>query len=297
MTYEFRANPRKIKRGAMVVAALIGASIIWPFHTVPTGSQGIITQFGSITSSVSEGLLFVWPWEKVAHINLRVTTVNIDNADGNTSDSQPVAVSLTVRYAIIKNRAAHVFQHYSHDGDLSKEVTTATQEVFKSVTAKFSAPNLIARREAVSQAVRAELNAKLKAYGAEVVNIDMRSFAFGKDYMAAISAKVTQEQLRLGADNKLKTVESEQMQKVAVANAEAQALRAKADGEAYAQLAAAKAQAESLRIQSQALQASSGVLELRRIEVEQTKASKWDGVLPTHIYGSAPIPFLNSPAK
>ena len=37
---------------------------------------------------------------------------------------------------------------------------------------------------------------------------------------------MTQEQLRLGAENKLKTVEAEQKQKVAVAEAEASALRA-----------------------------------------------------------------------
>ena len=33
--------------------------------------------------------------------------------------------------------------------------------------------------------------------------------------------------------------------------------------------------------------------ELRRIEVERTKAEKWNGALPTSIYAGAPIPFLN----
>ena len=35
------------------------------------------------------------------------------------------------------------------------------------------------------------------------------------------------------------------------------------------------------------------VLELRRIEVELTKAQRWNGALPTSVYGSAPIPFMN----
>jgi hypothetical protein len=34
-------------------------------------------------------------------------------------------------------------------------------------------------------------------------------------------------------------------------------------------------------------------LELRRIQVEQTKAEKWNGQLPSAIYAGAPIPFLN----
>lgn len=111
--------------------------------------------------------------------------------------------------------------------------------------------------------------------------------------MQAINEKVTQEQLRLGAENKLKTVEAEQKQKVAVAEAEAKAVRATADGEAYKNITIAKAQAEAIRVQSAALAQSKDILELRRIEVEQIKASKWNGALPTAIYAGAPIPFLN----
>jgi prohibitin 2 len=121
----------------------------------------------------------------------------------------------------------------------------------------------------------------------------MRSFSFSPSYMSAINEKVTQEQLRLGAENKLKTVEAEQKQKVAIAEAEANALRAQADGEAYATLKAATAQAEALKVQNAALAQNKDVLELRRIEVEQTKAAKWNGQLPTSIYAGAPIPFLN----
>ena len=111
--------------------------------------------------------------------------------------------------------------------------------------------------------------------------------------MHAINEKVTQEQLRLGAENKLKTVEAEQKQKVAVAEAEASALRAKADGEAYANLKVATAQADALKIQNAALAQNKDVLELRRIEVAMTQAKAWNGVLPVNVYGSAPIPFIN----
>jgi regulator of protease activity HflC (stomatin/prohibitin superfamily) len=138
------------------------------------------------------------------------------------------------------------------------------------------------------------LRTKLDLYGAQVISIDMRGFSFSPSYMAAINEKVTQEQLRLGAENKLKTVEAEQKQKVAIAEAEANAAKAKADGEAYANLKVATAQAEAIKVQALALSANQGVLELRRIEVEQTKASRWNGALPTTMYGSAPIPFLNT---
>jgi prohibitin 2 len=46
-------------------------------------------------------------------------------------------------------------------------------------------------------------------------------------------------------------------------------------------------------VQNAALAQGGNVLELRRIEVERTKAEKWDGKLPEAIYAGAPIPFLN----
>ena len=212
---------------------------------------------------------------------MRAETADIEGAEGSTSDTQPVKVSMTVRYSITPDRVAEVFEKYSHDGNLSSYVQTATQEIFKAVTARYTAPDLIAQRSKVSADINSALREKLAQYGAQVINIDMRNFSFSESYMHAINDKVTQEQLRLAAENKLKTVEAEQKQKVAIAEAEAKAT-----------LATASAQAESIRLQSQALKQSGEVLDLRRIEVERVKAEKWDGKLPQNIYAGAPIPFL-----
>lgn len=287
-------NVFAIVRDALAaLLALIVLFSCWPFRTVPTGSRGVVTQFGAIKGIQNEGLVVLAPWERLALFSVRAETATVENAEGSTSDTQPVKVSLTVRYSINTNKVSEVYEKYSHDGDLSSYVQTATQEAFKAVTARYTAPELIAKRGKVSADIATTLGAKLATYGAQVINIDMRSFAFSPDYMRAINDKVTQEQLRLAAENKLKTVESEQKQKVAIAEAEANALKAKADGEAYANLTVAKAQAEALRVQNSALAQNRDVLELRRIEVEKAKAERWDGKLPQNMYAGAPIPFLN----
>jgi prohibitin 2 len=274
-------------------AALIALVALWPFHSVPTGYRGVVTQFGAISGVEDEGMVILPPWQKLSIFSIRAEQADVKDAEGATSDTQPVKVSLTVRYSISTNRVSEVFEKYSHDGDLSSYVQTATHEVFKQVTARYTAPDLIAKRSVVSTDIAAALRTKLDTYGAQVINIDMTGFAFSPSYMEAINEKVTQEQKRQAADNKLKTVESEQKQKVAIAEAEAAAVRATADGQAYAQLKVAAAQAESLKIQNAALSQSHDVLELRRIEVEQTKASRWNGQLPQNVYAGAPIPFLN----
>ena len=219
-------------------------------------------------------------------------SVDINDAEGSTSDTQPVHTSLTVRYSITPDRVSEVYEKYSHNGDLSNYVQTATHEIFKAVTAKFTAPDLIAKRPDVSRDIYAALGEKLAKYGAQVINIDMRNFAFQASYMQAINSKVEQEQLRLAAENKLLTVEAEQKQKVAVAEAEASAVKATADGDAYATVKNAQAQADAITAQGKALAQSGSVLELRRIEVQLAQANKWDGKLPEAIYAGAPIPFM-----
>ena len=281
------------KKAAIAVAVLIAILILNPFSAVPTGTRGVITQFGAIRGIQGEGLAIVAPWQRLTIFSIRAEEAEIQNADGSTADTQPVKVSLTVRYSIAPDRVAEVFEKYSHDGNLASYVKTAAQEVFKAVTAGYSAPDLISQRAKVSNEISAALSGKLSIYGAQVINIDMTNFSFSEDYMKAIAEKVTQEQLRLGAENKLRTVEAEQKQKVAVAEAEADALKATADGQAYASLKTATAQADALRVQNDALARNKDVLELRKIEVEKIKAERWDGALPATMYGNAPVPFLN----
>ncbi len=270
------------KKTLLILAAITIVLITWPFASVPTGSRGVVTQFGKIIGIEGEGLAVLPPWQKLQNFSIRAEQADMENAEGFTSDTQPVKVSMTVRYSISPEKVAEVYEKYTHTGDLSNYVQTATMEALKAVTARYVATDLIAKRNEVSTAIRDAVAAKLLNYGAQVINIDMKNFSFSPSYMAAVNEKVTQEQLRQAAENKLKTVEAEQKQKVAVAEAEAKAT-----------VATAQAQAESIRLQAAALRETSGLLDLKRVEVQMEQAKRWDGKLPQNIYASAPIPFLD----
>ncbi len=268
-------------------------AVFWPLRSVPTGHRGVITIGGKIDGVRGEGFTLVAPWQSLSIFNVRAEQADVKDAEGATSDQQPVTVSMTVRYSIVPNKVTEVFEQYSRDGNLDSYIATATLEVFKAVTAKYTAPNLISQRPLVSSDISTALRTKVALYGAQIINIDMTNFAFSKEYMKAVNDKTTQEQLKLGAENKVLTVIAQQKEKVAVAEAEATALKAKADGEAYAALAVARAQAEALRVQNAALAQNKDVLELRRIEVSMKQAETWDGKLPVNMYGSAPVPFMS----
>lgn len=286
-------NPRHIKSIAIAFVTFITLAVCWPLYSVPTGHRGVITVGGSIKGIEQEGFTLLWSWQKLNVFNVRAESATIENADGATSDQQPVKTSLVVRYSVLPDKVAHVFEQYSRDGNLDSYIQTASLESFKAVTARYTAPDLIAKRPQVASDIVAQLRSKATVYGAQVINVDMTNFAFNQAYMNAINEKVTQEQLRQAAENKVLTVSAQQKEKVAIAEAEATARKAEADGRAYAVTKAAEAEANALRVQNMALQQSKDVLELRRIEVELAKAQKWNGELPTHLYGSAPIPFMN----
>ena len=293
-----RGNWSLVNIGVSALVGVIAVVVViafWPLRTVPTGHRGVITVGGAIKSIEGEGFTLVAPWQALSIFNIRAEQADIDKADAATSDTQPVHASMTVRYNIQLDRVAEVFEKYSRDGNLSSYIVTATADALKAVTARYTAPELIAKRAQVAIDIKAALQAKMTQYGANISSIDMRNFEFGKAYMDAINAKTTQDQLLQAAEKKALTVAAEQKSKVAIAEGEATALRAKADGEAYANLKVATAQADALKIQNAALAQNKDVLELRRIEVELAKAHRWNGALPQAIYAGAPIPFM--PAK
>jgi prohibitin 2 len=80
--------------------------VLWPFNSVPTGSRGVVTQYGRIIGIENEGLAVLPPWQKLSLFSIRAETAQVDDAQGATSDTQPVDVSLTVPYSVIPDKVA-----------------------------------------------------------------------------------------------------------------------------------------------------------------------------------------------
>lgn len=77
---------------------------------------------------------------------------------------------------------------------------------------------------------------------------------------------------------------------VATAKAQAEKDVAQAQGEADSITVRAKAQAEANRLLAESI--TPGLIELKRIEVQQTQADKWSGILPTTVLGDS-VPMLD----
>src|ERR1700741_1224352 len=83
-----------LRDGLLAVVVLMVLVSFWPLRTVPTGSRGVITVGGAIRSLQNEGFTLIAPWQKMEVFSIRAEQADIENAEGSTSDTQPVKVSL-----------------------------------------------------------------------------------------------------------------------------------------------------------------------------------------------------------
>ncbi len=248
--------------GVMVVGVLLFL-VLNPFAYVPVGHRGIATRMGAITGQIrGEGLHFKTPlFEGNKNLEVRVQKKEVE-ASAASKDLQSVSSKIAVNFAVSPDKVIDLFRGVGDDYD-DRIVAPAIQESVKSVTARFTAEELITKRGEVSDAILAELKTRLDPYGLPVTDLNIVDFDFSESFNSAIEAKVTAEQNALAARNRLEQIKYEAEQAIALA----------------------KGKAEAQRIEGEALRANPEVLQLRAIE-------KWMGQVPTY-WGGGALPFIN----
>lgn len=255
----------------MVVAAAIALFVVRlaPLVTVPAGHRGVVTLFGRVQEQALEpGLHVVNPFARIVELSTRIQKTE-SQGDAASRDLQQVTTHIALQYHLNSDSVAAFYQHVGLAYE-STVIAPQIQETFKAVTAKYTAEELITKREEVRHAIRELLNDKLRELtsgGLVVDDFSITNFAFSRNFSAAIEAKQEAEQLALKARRDLERVEVEARQKVALAQAEA----------------------ESLRLQKQEI--TPDLIKLREIEVQRQAIEKWDGKLP-NVNGGA-LPFIN----
>ena len=238
-----------------------------PWVQVGAGERGIVLDFGAVQDKVlGEGLHFRIPVvQTVALMDVKVQK-SLTNAAASSSDLQEVSSEVALNYHIIPDRANVVYQTIGLNFK-ERIIDPAVQEVVKAVTARYTAEELITKRPAVSEAMRATLAERLMEHNIAVDAFSIVGFSFSKIFMEAIESKQTAEQLALKARRDLDRIKIEAEQKITAATAEA----------------------ESLRLQRANI--SPDLIELRRIEANIKAIDKWNGILP-QVTGGGAVPFI-----
>lgn len=246
--------------GALILLILIFSSL----GTVGAGERGVLLQFGAVKDKVfDEGLYFKIPFiQNVVKMDVRMKKDEVP-ASASSKDLQVVTSSVALNYHLDPGSVNKIWQEVGKDYN-NRIIAPSIQEAVKATTAKFTAEELIIKREEVKEQIKENLYNRLLQNYIIVDELNITSFDFSDAFNEAIEAKVTAEQLKLKAERDLERIKIEADQKIAEAVGKAQAIR----------------------IEANALSANPRVVELRWIE-------KWNGETPEYWGGATPFIGIN----
>jgi len=272
VVYEVKKGVSSFKKigitiGIIILCILLIFPLVNPIVIVSAGHRGVVLNFGAVSERVlDEGLHLRIPIvQKVILMDVRVAKAQTDAAAAS-KDLQQTHSTIALNYHILPEKAWKVYQAIGVEFK-ERIIDPAVQEGVKAVTAKYTAVELITERERVGREIKGLLRQKLLPYDIIVDEFSIINFQFSEQFVNAIEAKQTAEQLALKAQRDLERIKIEAEQQVTQARAEAEALRLKR---------------ESI---------TDDLIKLRQIEASLKAIEKWDGKMPQITSGA--IPFID----
>ncbi len=260
-------NLKKIRKifPFLLSAGLLAIILFGAVGTVGAGERGILLRFGAVKEKIfNEGIYLKIPLiDKVVIIDVKIQKDEVP-ASASSKDLQIITSKVAINYHLAPDKVNKIWQEVGKDYNI-RIIAPSIQEAVKAVTARFTAEELIIKREEVKDQIKTNLAERLIKNGIIVDEINIIAFDFSQAFNEAIEAKVTAEQLKLKAERDLERIRIEADQKVVEAEGKAKAIRTEA----------------------QALMSNPQVVELRWIE-------KWDGKTPTYWGGASPFIGINN---
>ena len=281
-----------VKKGLIIIvgiAVIVGIVALTCTATVQTGYTGIVTTFGRVEDVTLEaGFHFKSPFQEIILMDNREQKSTF-TTEAFSSDIQQVDITGSINYAINKSTAMNLFKEVGTDY-FNKLVYPRMLEITKGVFSKYTAENLVANRQNLSESIRAGMHEELNNYGINVISISIENIDFTDAFTDAVEAKqvAAQKKLQAEIEQSQMTMETQQQAERKRINAEAEANVAKinADADAYALQVRSDAEAEANKKIAESLTE-------HLIRFNEIKA--WDGRLPTYMagQGTTTLPILN----
>lgn len=213
---------------SVAIILLVLVLILNPFVIITAGHRGVIQTWGAVSDKVlTEGIHWRTPIaQSVIKVDVRTVKYEVDAA-AYSKDIQTVDAKLALNYHLNPDKVNKIIQEIGSDYE-SRIINPMIQESLKSVAAKFTAQELIEKRESVKDEIKAGLGERLSARNITVDELSIVNFDFSSQYEKAVEEKQVAQQDALTAKNKLEQVKFEADQRVAQAEAEAKAIQIQA---------------------------------------------------------------------
>ena len=220
----------KIKK--IISSAVIGiialVIIFGSFGTVGAGERGVFLQFGAVKDKIlGEGLYFKIPIiHSVVKIDVKTQKDEVP-ASASSKDLQMVTSRIALNYHLAPDSVNRVWQEVGKDYN-TRIIAPSIQEAVKATVAKFTAEELITKREEVKEHIKDNLTNRLLENFIVVDGFNIIDFSFSEAFNTAIEAKVTAEQLKLKAERDLERIRIEKEQKISEAEGKVRAIQIEA---------------------------------------------------------------------
>lgn len=271
------ANAKKWEAVPTIIAGISSLLLFFALATVsssvvivPAGHRAVVFSKVSGINQVplEEGFHLIMPVVSNAVLfDVRIQKVEFE-ATASSKDLQDVATKVAINFEPEVLAMSSIYQTYGL-AYVDNVIHPAVQESVKSVTAKYTAEELITRREDVKKEVHAALTELMRPAHLKLVETYITNFSFSEGFTHAIEGKQIAEQEALKARRVLEQVKIEAEQKIA----------------------SARAEAESLRLQKE--QITDKMIQLRRVEAQMKAIEKWDGKMPGIMLGNGATPLVD----
>ena len=234
------------------VAILLILCIIFPpFAIVNAGERGILMQFGQVEKKIlDEGLHLIIPIiNTVQTLSVRIQKQEVFT-EAYSKDLQVLFTDVVVNWHLMPAEVNLIYQQIGTEKNvIDRIINPSAEEVLKAVIAKYTAEEIITKREEVKARIDKILATRLANYYLDVDGVSLVNVQFSQRFSDAVEAKQIAEQ------------EFKRAKFIVL----------KASKEAEAQVNLAKGEAEAQRLLRETL--TPALLAKKAIE-------KWDGRLP-----------------
>lgn len=211
------------------VVALLILIVVNPFVKVDAGEKGVVLKWGAVTGEILDaGIHWITPISgDVAKLDVQIQKEEVD-ASSASKDLQVVTSKVALNYHLNEAQVADLWKNIGADFKI-KVIDPAIQESVKAATARYTAEELVTKREQVKEDIKNSLKDRLAKDYILVDELNIINFDFSASFNSAIEAKVTAEQNAFAAKNKLEQVKYEASQTIESAKAQAEAIKIQAE--------------------------------------------------------------------
>ncbi len=246
-----------------VVAFIV---LLSSFFTVKPGEVAVLVRLGSLQGSYPEGFYFKLPLiDSVEKFTIKIQRADIET-EAFSRDLQTIKVQIVVNHRVEQGTITSIFRNLGV-GYVQSVIEPISQEVLKSILAKYSAESIISSRIEVAAELSDTVKKRLAEKQIIVTDLSITDFDFSDAFIKSVEEKQIAEQNAKKAEKDVERVKREAEQ----------------------QVARARGEAEGLRLQREAVTPT--LIELRKVEAQIKAIDKWDGKMPIYV-GSEVMPFI-----